>query len=107
MVRAREQDAAGDVSLRGCDVAAEGRRAGERLGARIASQEYTALHFDARCHTRQVRSNLDDDLSVVGQPEPYHRGEVTGLEDLTRWRAAQMLCAPLGQAGRVDSMHAR
>jgi hypothetical protein len=107
VVRAREHGAAGDIGLRGCDVAAERSGAGERPGARITSLEHAALDFDACRYPRRVRTNLHYDLAVVSQPEPYDCGEVPGSEDHIRWRAAEMLHAPLGKAPRIDRTHAR
>ena len=107
MVRAREHGAAGDVGLRGCDVVAESGGAGERLGARITRPEHAALDFDAGRYPRRVRTHLDHDLAAVSQPEPDHCGQVPGPEGLTRWRAAQMLHAPPGKAGRIHGMRAR
>jgi hypothetical protein len=107
VVSAREHGAAGDVGLRGCDVIAERGGAGERLGAGITGLEHAALDFDAGRYPRRVRTHLDYDLAVVTQPEPDDRGEVSGSEDLTRWRAAEMLHAPPGKAGRIHSMRAR
>ena len=107
MVRARQHGAAGDVSLRGRDVAAERGGAGERLGARITGQEHAALDFDACRYTRRVRTHLDHHLAAISQPEPDDCGEVSGFEDLLRWRAAEMLHAPPGKAGRIHGMRAR
>jgi hypothetical protein len=107
VVRAREHGAAGDVGLRGCDVLAERDGAGEWLGARITGLEHAALDFDACRYPRRVRTNLDYDLTVVSQPEPYDCGEVPGSEDLIRWRAAEMLHGPLSKARRIDGMRAR
>jgi hypothetical protein len=81
--------------------------ADERLGARITGLEHAALDFDACRDPRRVRTNLDYDLAAVSQPEPYDCGEIPGSEDLIRWRAAEMLRAPLGKAGRIDGMRAR
>ncbi len=107
MVRAREHGAARDISLRGCDILAERGCAGERLGARITGLEHAALDFDAGRYPRRVRTHLDHDRPVVGQPEPDDRGKVPGPEDLTRWRAAEMLHAPLGKTGRIHVTRAR
>jgi len=107
VARAREDGAAGDVGLRGRDVAAESGGAGERLGARITGLEHAALDFDACRDPRRAGSNLDHDLAVISQPEPYDSGQVPGSEDLLRWRAAEMLHAPPGKAGRIDGMRAR
>jgi hypothetical protein len=102
VVRAREHGAAGDIGLRGCDVVAERSGAGERPGAWITGLEHAALDFDACRYPRRVRTNLDYNLAVVSQPEPYDYGEVPGSEDLIRWRAAEMLRAPAGKAARID-----
>ncbi|MGH3516389.1 MAG: hypothetical protein ACRDQ7_03025 [Haloechinothrix sp.] len=107
MVRAGKHGAAGDVGLRGRDVFAERDGAGERLRAGIAGVEHAALDFDACRDPRRVRTNLDYDRTVVSQPEPYDCGEVSGSEDLIRWRAAEMLDAPLSKARRIDGMRAR
>jgi hypothetical protein len=66
-----------------------------------------ALDFDACRYPRRVRTNLDYDLTVVSQPEPYDCGQVPGPEDLIHWRAAEMLHAPPGKTGRIDGMRAR
>jgi hypothetical protein len=107
VVRAREQGAARNVGLRGCDVVAERDGAGERLRARITGLEHPALDFDAGRYPRRVRTNLDYDLAVVSQPEPDDCRQVPGSEDLIRRRAAQMLYAPLGKAGRIHRIRAR
>lgn len=107
MVPAREHGAAGDIGLRGCDVAAERSGAGERPGAPITRLEHAALDFDACRYPRRGWANLDHNLTAVSQPEPYDGRQVPGSEQLTRWRAAQMLPAPPDKAARIDGTHAR
>jgi hypothetical protein len=79
----------------------------ERLRARITGLEHAALDFDASRYPRRVRTHLDHDLAAVSQPEPDDCREVPGSEDLIRWRAAEMLHAPLGKAGRIHGVCAR
>jgi hypothetical protein len=88
-------------------VSSESGGAGEWLGARITGLEHAVLDFDACRYARRVRPDFDYDLAVVGQPEPNDSAEVPGSEDLIRWRAAEMLHAPLGKPGRIGGMHAR
>jgi hypothetical protein len=107
VVRAREHRTAGDVCLRGCDIAAERDGATQRLRARITGPEHAALDFDACRNPRRARTNLDHDLTVVSQPEPYDGRQVPGSEHLIHRRAAQMLHAPPGKAARVDGTRAR
>jgi hypothetical protein len=66
-----------------------------------------ALDFDACRYTRRAGSNLDYDLAVISQPQPYDRGQVPGPEDLIPCRAAQMLHAPLGKSARIDGTRTR
>jgi hypothetical protein len=75
VVRAREHRTAGNVGLRGGDVAAESGGVGERPGARITGQEHAALHVDACRYPRRVRTNLDHDLTLVSQSQPDDGGQ--------------------------------
>ena len=55
----------------------------------------------------QRAERLGGKLTIVSQPESDDCREVPGSEDLLRRRAAQMLNAPRGKAGRIHRIRAR
>ena len=101
-VAASEDGAAGNVGLGRSHIVTERGSAGKRLRARIAGREEPALDRHACRHPRRAGTHLDHNRPAISQPEPDHRREVPGPEDLIGRRAAEMLHAPVRKAARID-----
>ena len=106
-IRARQHGAAGNVGLGSSHIVAERGSAGNRLRARMAGREEPTLDLHACRHPRRTGTHLDHNRPVISQPEPDHRREVPGPEDLIGRRAAEMLHAPVSKAAGIDVQRPR